>query len=143
MAMFTRTITVNAPVETVFTFMRDPAKRWDARRHLEVSDVRMTPDGVGTTHRWKGKMLGITLMGGTNTCTELVPSKRLVERSTTGPVWTWTFGPESGGTRMTVDMYDAPANWAASAVANITLKRSESALDLMLSELKVRMEAEA
>jgi len=40
-------------------------------------------------------------------------------------------------------MDDAPAHWAASAVANITLKRSESALDLMLSELKVRMEAEA
>ncbi|MFZ0529223.1 MAG: methyltransferase domain-containing protein, partial [Propionicimonas sp.] len=88
---FTRTITVDAPVEKVFAITRDPELWMGAfPGRIEISDVKVTPEGVGTTFRFTEKTFGMTSTG-THEYLEYVPDRRLVTKSSRGPVFTWTF----------------------------------------------------
>ena len=44
-------VVINAPAHTVVEYCRDPRRIYAGDRKLEVSDVTLTPEGVGTTAR--------------------------------------------------------------------------------------------
>ncbi len=100
-----RSIHVDAPVETVFDYVKDPAHFYDAmpgRMRAKLKAVNMTPEGVGTTYEWlQGHLAGFELVG-VITRQESVDNERIVDSSSTGPVWTWTFEPDGDGTSLTL-----------------------------------------
>lgn len=98
----TRSWHVDAPVETVFDFFKDPGK-WEKVALFDLKDVKVTKDGVGTNYEWNYK-LGALRLGGFEVLTEVEPYKRIVERSSMSMVgkWFYTFRPEGKGTRVTI-----------------------------------------
>jgi uncharacterized protein YndB with AHSA1/START domain len=124
MTDFTRSFTVfiNAPVHTVFEYCRDPRRIFAGDPRVEVSDVTLTPAGVGTTAHIVGK--GVVTEDVKNEYVEFVADQRIVFKShpkvtlagmtkevTHGPTWTWTFAPEHGGTTLTVVFLEEDAAW--------------------------------
>ncbi len=112
------TVTINAPVEQVFSFMQDPENIFRAEGggdpHIEIADVKVTPEGVGTTGRNVFPLPGLTRLGITgsviNEIIEVVPNRRIVVKTSQPKgmfkfdgTWTWTFEPGNGGTKLIVD----------------------------------------
>ena len=55
---------IEAPVESVFDFMKDPGKTADIGPFtLEVPEVKMTKEGTGSYFSWRAKMAGVPLEG--------------------------------------------------------------------------------
>lgn len=102
-----KSIHVDAPVEKVFDYVKDPAHFYAAMpagKHdtTVMEDVKVTPDGVGTTYKWTSRYFGIKVISGLMTRQEYVVNERIVDRSSTGPIWTWTFKPDGAGTTLTL-----------------------------------------
>jgi uncharacterized protein YndB with AHSA1/START domain len=111
---------IDAPVEKVFDFFKDPNSQVDDPRFtMEVSDVTMTAEGVGTYYRWSTKLAGIPLTG-FSVYTEFVPNERIVERSSLASVgdWVYTFAPEGAGTRVTMEHHQRSL-WALPLVSKV------------------------
>jgi Polyketide cyclase / dehydrase and lipid transport len=112
-----QSIYIEAPVEKVFDFCKDPRKTWavgpDRMGQMgELLDVKMTEDGVGTYYSWAFNLSGLRVEG-FNVFTEFVPNQRITDRSSRAVVGTWTFTvePEASGTRLT--MWREPVSfWA-------------------------------
>jgi len=101
MERFETTITLHAPVEKVFAFAKDVGKLWASYPGIAVRDVVLTPDGVGSHAGWYTKMLFLHQEGSVE-YTEVVPLQRIVAKSSTGRVFTFTFTPrEDGDTDLT------------------------------------------
>jgi uncharacterized protein YndB with AHSA1/START domain len=101
-----RTVHIDAAVQTVFDYVKDPRHFLNAMpgsdpTHSAITDVTLTPEGVGTTYGWKGGMFGFHIHG-VMTREEYVPNERIVDRSSTGPVWTFTFEPDPTGTTLSL-----------------------------------------
>jgi hypothetical protein len=99
-----RSIHVDAPVAKVFDHVKDPQKQMDAhyQRDSAVTAQRMTPDaGAGSTWRWMGHVWFIYLAG-TMTREEYVLNERIVDRSSTGVLQTFTVEAEDSGTRLSL-----------------------------------------
>lgn len=139
---YTRSITVNAPVAKVFAITKDPHRWMGAYPGMEVSDVQTTAEGVGTTFRWAGKIVGIPFSG-THECVEYVPDQRFVSKSSVGPVFTWTFEPVDGGTELTMHVVDSPGNWAEAAIDAAAARLYRGNDEIWLAAIKADVEAEA
>ena len=139
---YTKSITINAPVAQVFAITEDPTRWMGTYPGMEVSEVKATPEGVGTTFRWTGKLLGIPFSG-THECLEYVPNQRFVSKSSAGPVFTWTFAPVDGGTELTMHVADAPHNWAEAAIDAAAAKLYQGDDETWLANIKATVEAEA
>jgi uncharacterized protein YndB with AHSA1/START domain len=134
---FAWTVSINAPVEPVFAYLRDPENTFRAQGggdpHIEVCDIEATPEGVGTTGRNVFPLPGLGRLGirgsVTNEIVEVVPNRRIVVRASPSMgrlfkfegTWTWTFEPENGGTKLTVD-YAEWANWLVYVFDRVTEK---------------------
>jgi len=143
MAKIEKTITINAPVEKVFGYSSEPTNLpefWPSL--VEVSDVQQFPNG-GNSFRWVYKMAGMRFEG-TSEDTEYVANQRTVTKSKGGieSTHTWTFQPEDGGTRMTVQVeYTVPIPLLGKLVEAVIVKLNENEAELLLANLKARMEA--
>jgi len=92
---------IDAPVETVFEYFKDPDLTRDAARY-DLGEVKKTKDGVGTYSSWTWKVAGMRLEG-FEVLTEVVPNKHITERSSMAQMrWDYDFEPEGGGTRVTM-----------------------------------------
>ena len=99
-----RTVHVDAAVEAVFDYVKDPRHFFAAfpgGGQDNLTDVSLTPEGVGSTYAWKGGMF-VFHIHGVMTREEYIPYERIVDRSSTGPVWTWTFEPDPTGTTLSL-----------------------------------------
>lgn len=99
-----RSTHIEAPVDVVFDYVKDPRHFFAAFPQSSANDlsaVNLTQDGVGSTYEWSGKMF-IFKIDGVMTRQECVPNERIVDHSSTGPVWTWTFAPDETGTTLTL-----------------------------------------
>lgn len=97
-----RSVHIDAPVDKVFDHVKDPVNFYEAFPDISTSnltDVTMTPDAVGSTYTFDGKMF-VFHVHGVVTREEYVPNQRIVDRSSTGPVWTFTFEPDATGTTL-------------------------------------------
>lgn len=103
----TRSIHIDAPVEQVFDYVKDPQKQWDAyelggKSTLVMEDI--APDaGKGSTWKWHGHLMFIP-MHGTSTREEYVPNERIVDVSSTGVAYSFAFDPDDTGTTLTMEV---------------------------------------
>lgn len=95
---------VDAPVETVFDFIKDPNHQREVALY-DLHDVKVTKEGVGTHFTWSFKVAGLRLEG-FEVFTEVVPDKHIAERSSVSMAgrWEYDFEPEGTGTRLTVTL---------------------------------------
>lgn len=101
-----RSTHIDAPVEKVFAYVEDPHHFFAAMAPMSgdrshFTDVTTTPEGVGSTYEWSDRWFLFPIHGVT-TRTECVPNERIVDHSSTGPTWTFTFEPDATGTTLTL-----------------------------------------
>jgi uncharacterized membrane protein len=136
-----RSITINAPVEKVFSYIEDPTNELEWIPSLvEVEDV--TGQGAEIHFRWAYKMAGIRLEG-ESTNTEYIPNKRIATQSKGGIVstWTLTFEPHDSGTKLNLVVeYTIPVPVLGKLAEALVLRQNEREADLALANIKDRME---
>ena len=96
---------IEAPVEKVFDFWRDP-RRPNALApddRVRIVDVKVTDGGVGTYYGSVMTMFGRTFETGT-VYSEVVPNELIVDKSSMDlhGSWRYEFAPEGTGTRLTM-----------------------------------------
>lgn len=94
---------IDAPVETVFDFFRDPGNWQAAGRGVAFRDVHLTAEGTGTFYTWATRLAGVPVEG-FDVFTEFLPNERITDRSSLAleGTWTYAFAPEGTGTRVTL-----------------------------------------
>jgi carbon monoxide dehydrogenase subunit G len=138
-----KSITINAPVEKVFTYIDEPTNLpeiWPSM--VEVKDVQRLPNG-GTSFRFLYKLAGI-LLESTSEDTEYVANQRTVSKTKGGIEGTTTlmFQPEAAGTKVTYEFEgDVPIPVLGKLVEALVVRQSEREIELMLANLKDRIEA--
>lgn len=141
MARIKRSITIKAPVETVFAYVTDPTSlpEW----MVGVMDVRdVSGSGSDLHFHWKYRMVGIPFSGETKFI-EYVPNERSVSESKGGipSTFRWTFTPEAGATRVDLDLeYTVPVPVLGKLAENLVLKRNEREADLWMENIRERLE---
>ncbi len=138
-----RSIHIDAPVETVFDYVKDPAHFYDAmpdRMRAKLRAVNVTPEGVGTTYEWvAGHLAGFELVG-VITRQEYVVNERIVDSSSTGPVWTWTLEPDGDGTRLTLAFEYSTKIPLMDKVVDAIAWRGDRDVDAMLAAIEDEVE---
>lgn len=138
-----RTISINAPVEKVFDYWTEPAnlpEYWPSM--VEVKDRQRLPNG-GNSFRWVYKMAGMRFEG-TSEDVEYIANQRTVTKNKGGIESTITmmFQPENGGTKLTIQTeYTVPVPLLGKLAEAFIVKVNENETDLLLANLKARMEA--
>ena len=104
----THSIYIEAPVEKVFDWFKDP-RNWLTLNPAgeELTDVHVTPEGLGTFHVWTIKALPGVRYQCFGVFTEFVPNKRIVNK------WSLafegseiaTFDAEGSGMRVTLQCH--------------------------------------
>lgn len=143
MATLTRSITIDAPVDTVFDFALDISRLW-AWKDVALTDVDIKPDGVGTSARMYTHVLAFHLEGGVE-YTEVVPGQRIVAQVHffgEKPTWTFTFEPVDGTTSVTaVGEWSVKVPVVGKPIEGMMVKEHASGLEAMLANLKTQVEA--
>lgn len=148
-----RSIHIDAPVEKVFDFVKDPhnmldvmsrapGSRLTGHMKAEPADVSMTPDrGVGSTWSFRGALF-IYHFTATFTREEFVANERIADRNPdVGSTWTSTFEPDETGTTMSLK-FGYPAKMALVGKAeDVIFWDGDRDLDAMLGEFKKAIEA--
>jgi uncharacterized protein YndB with AHSA1/START domain len=142
MATLTSSITIDAPVGTVFDFALDIGRLWKWK-DVALTDVDIKPDGIGTSARMYSHILGFHVEGGLE-YTEVIPGLRIVVQVhffAEKPTWTFTFEPADGGTKVTAD-----GEWIVKVpvvgrpIEGMMVKEHEPYLESMLANLKTQVE---
>ena len=143
MATLTRSITIDAPVDTVFDYALDIRQLWNMK-DVALTDVDIKPEGVGTSARLYSHLLGFHLEGGIE-YSEVVPSQRIVAQVhffAEKPTWTFTFEPVERGTKVTAEgVWDVKLPVVGRPLERMMVKEHEPFLETMLANLKTRVEA--
>ena len=139
-----RIITINAPVEKVFSYLHDEPTNmleiWPSM--VAVKEVKRLPNG-GTSFLWVYKMVGMRFEG-TSEDIEYIKNKRVVTKTKGGieANYIWKFQPEDGGTKMTVETeWKVPVPVLGKLAEALIIKQQEREFDLVLANLKDKMEA--
>lgn len=136
--LYTKSITIDAPVERVFDYIKDPAKAW-VSMGTKIHDVQSTPEGVGTTFEWEDRMFGFHVAG-KNEITEFVPNEHLVISGSKGFTFSFDVEPEGDGTTLAFGVDDLATNWAQGAFDAVATKLTEHDMDLWLADVKAEVE---
>ena len=135
---------IDAPVESVFDFFKDPSNQVDAPpfSDMEVHDAKMTKEGVGTHYSWSVKMLGIPVEG-FEVVTDFVPNQQITEKSSNAMVGTWeyTFEPEGPGTKVTME-HRQRWLWAVPPLRNLMDYAVPRLSRSFIEAVKAKIEAE-
>ena len=159
MTDFTRRfeITVEAPVHDVFDYCRDPRHLFEGWPELRVTDVVMTPDGLGTTAHIVGRFAkGMIVEQIEREFTEFVPDERIVSTAHAkvrfagrtkdvahGPVFTWLFDAADRGTRLTFVVLEADLGWWQNLLESISAAAMAKKMHSMLEAIKAGVEGRA
>ena len=141
MATVERSVTINAPVEKIFSYISNP------RNELEwlpsVIDVRhIVGKGVGQRFSWTYKMIGIPFNGETSVA-EYIPNELIVYETTGGidSTWTWQFKPVAGRTQLQLAVeYTIPVIVLGKVAEWVVLRRNEREADMAITNIKERLE---
>jgi uncharacterized protein YndB with AHSA1/START domain len=143
MATLTRSVTIDAPADKVFDYALDIRNLFVAP-DIALADVSLKPDGVGSSARIWSHFLGFHLEMGLE-YTEVVRPQRIVAEvdgfGLDNPVWTFTFEPADGGTKLT-----AQGEWhikvpaVGKPIEGLLAREHEDFLDTMLDDVKAGAE---
>ncbi len=138
----TLSVYVDAPVEEVFGFFRDPGNWQGAGGGVVFRDVHLTPEGTGTFYTWTTRMAGVPVEG-FDVFTEFVPDQRITDRSSLSleGTWTYTFTPEATGTRLTL-RNRATGLWRLPLLERLVDALAVAGHRPVLARLKAKLEAE-
>jgi uncharacterized protein YndB with AHSA1/START domain len=102
----THGVYIEAPVEKVFAFWLDPANQVALAPdgQVELIDVKITEDGVGTSYRMGMKVMGRTIRGPSMVYTRVIPNELIVDRSSNGMHWHGPLRVHAGGDRDQADL---------------------------------------
>ena len=145
MARVEKTITINAPVEKVFSYTEEPTnllESWPSM--VEVKDVEQLPNG-GFRMTGVYKMAGVRFDSEAE-CAEFVPNRRTVYKSEGGVsgTQTWTYEPHDGGTKVSVELEYAVQLPVLRKLAESFLTRiNENEAQVVLANVKAKIEAQA
>jgi len=143
MATLTRSITIHAPVQTVFDLALDIGELWHAK-DVALADVDLKPDGVGTSARIFSHAFGFHIEGGLE-YTEVVPNERIVAQVhffAEKPTWTFTFQAADGDTTVTaVGEWELKVPVVGKPIEHMMVKEHEPFLEGILEHLKTKAEA--
>lgn len=137
---------IEAPVEQVFQHVADPANFYEAmpqKMHPRqgIRAKHMTPEGLGSTYEWvAGHIAGFELVG-VLTREEYLANERFVDRSSTGPQWTWTVEPDGDGARLTVTFEYSTKIPGINTLIDLIAWRGDADLEAMLATIKEKVEA--
>lgn len=140
-----RSIHIDAPVEKVFDFFKDPrnSQSLGTEPRLELTQSHVTDEGVGSFWVCTMNLPGfrVEFFG---VYTEFVPNERIVEKYSLAfeGTWTHTFAPEGSGTRVTVQRQPR-SFWRLRPLDAIVDLREGPASDRYLAKLKEVMETTA
>ena len=139
-----REILIHAPVEKVFTFMNDPhnlPQIWPSM--MEVKHATLNSIG-GYDFEWVYKMAGMHFNGASKT-TEYNLNQRIITQSTRGieSRFVWDYKAEGPNTRLAVEIeYKVPMPLIGKLAEVVITRQNEHEADIMLNNLKDRMEIE-
>ena len=144
MAKLQKSIIIHAPIEKVFNFMNDPLNLPDIwPSMIDVRDVTPAPGG-GYNFGWVYKMAGIRFEGASDT-TEYVVNQRTVTQSTKGieSKFIWMYETINKDSKITVDIeYNVPMPVLGKLAETVIMKQNEHEAEILLDNLKNRMEVE-
>jgi len=133
-------VIIDAPLPQVFDLVRDP-RVW-LGPDVQISELKTTPEGVGTTFQAAWKVLGIPLKT-THEYTEFAQNERFTSKAALGPVFTVEVAPANGWTRLSMRSDVIPRNMAEAAVDALVMKISERSQTELLASIKATAEAQA
>lgn len=147
-----RTVHIDAPVEKVFDHVQDPRNFFAAfpGSHGEPPPgLSGGAGGVGSTYPWRSDLFGFRLGGGrfstsvegVLTREEYVPNERIVDHSSTGPTWTFTFQPDSTGTTVSLGFEYSTRVPLMDKVVDRVAWHGDRDLDETLQSLKAAIES--
>ena len=145
----TRSVHIDAPVEEVFDYVKDPQHFFAVMSKVSsgladrvkggITDVEMTPEGVGSTYKFRGELfvfhLDVVL-----TREEFVPNERIVDHSNYGVTWASTFEPDETGTTYTLSCGVHSKVPLLDKLEDMTWKGDQD-LDMMLDDFKQAIES--
>lgn len=159
MTDFTRRfeIVIQAPVHDVFEYCRDPQHLFDGWPQLEVTDVVMTPEGVGTKAHIVGRFVkGMMVEQIEREYTEFAPDERIVSKAhaqvrfagrTTevpnGPIFTWLFEASDGGTKLSFVVLEEHLSWWQNVLESVSAAVMAKNMNSMLAAIKSGVESRA
>lgn len=157
MTDFTRSfeITIDASVHDVFEYCREPRHLFEGWPELEVNDVVMTPEGVGTKAHIVGRFAkGMMVEQIEREYTEFVPDQRIVSKAhakvrfagrtkevANGPIFTWLFGAADGGTTLTFVVLEEDLNWWQRLLESVDAVLMTKKMQGMLAAIKAGVES--
>ncbi len=135
-----RSFHIEAPVETVFDFFKDPAN-WRDIVLFEMRDTKVTKDGIGTWYGWRFKIAGIPVEG-FDVFTDVVPNRHITERSSSAffGTWDYAFAPEGSGTQVTITIRPR-SFWRLPPFAQLLTLFMSSMGDTFMPRFKAKVEA--
>ncbi len=149
----TRSVHIDAPVEKVFDYVKDPhhffavmseapGSRLTGHVKGELTGVEMAPDGgVGSTWSFKGALF-IYHFDAVLTRTEFTPNERIVDdNSDAGATWTSTFEPDGTGTSFTLAFTTSSKLPLVDKAVDALSWKGDHDLDAMLGSFKKAIEA--
>ncbi|HWS57613.1 MAG TPA: SRPBCC domain-containing protein [Actinotalea sp.] len=159
MTDFTRRfeIVIDASVHDVFEYCRDPRHLFAGWPALEVADVVLTPEGVGTTAHIVGRFAkGMIVEQIEREYTEVVPDERIVSTAhatvrfagrtkdvANGPIFTWLFEARDGGTALTFVVLEEHLGWWQNLLETVSAAVMAKSMQSMLVAIKTGVEGAA
>ncbi len=143
MATITKSVFIAAPVEKTFAFVDDPMNTVDMM--VGMTSVRNVKDKNGLkSFDWTYKMGGMKFDGSSET-TERTPNKSItvVGRGGIESTFVWTFTPENGGTRVSVQIdYKVPVPVLGKLAEGVITRQNDKDTDTMMANLKAKVESQ-
>lgn len=158
MTEYTRSydITIDAPIHEVFEYCRDPRHLFEGWPQLQVTEVNITPEGIGTTAHIVGTFgKGLIIQQVEREFTEFTPDEMIVSRAhgkirfvgrvtmeTDLPTFTWLFEDADPGTKVTMIFQEEDLNWFEDLVDYASAPLMRKNLNSMLEAVKAGIESE-
>lgn len=135
-----RSVHIDAPVNEVFEHVRDPRNVVTADPEpVELSDVELTPEGVGSSWRTSWHVLGLPVHASW-TRRVLVPGAQIVDHASTGVTWEYTTTSDEDGTRLDLGYEIATRSPVTNRILDRAFGNQEGQLDAMLRAFRDAIE---
>lgn len=138
-----RSIHIDAPAEKVFDHVKDPENLFDAmyEGRSTIAEKEIAPDaGKGSTWQWQSHLLFLPFHG-TMTREDYVLHERIVDRSSTGVLWTFSLEPDDAGTTLTMEVEVSSKVPLLDKIEDKVFWKGDQDLDTWLSRFKEKIEA--
>jgi carbon monoxide dehydrogenase subunit G len=139
-----KSISIKAPVSKIFDYMADPKSNLEfIPGMMDVRDIHETENHIGTHFLWTYKMAGLRFEGET-TVLEWVKNEKVVTQSKGGihSTWFFTYRTTGDGTVLSLEVeYEVPIPVLGRLAEAAIRKQNERETELMLSNIKARMES--